>query len=268
MNLAAIDDWGIPSTLLEDMGVLLEGVQPDDAILMWPVTVLGQRESDGVDLHVTLNWGRWDGTEEELRAAVVDVLTGESLKIPRFTQWVPAIFQGKEKKFLVMQLPEVQAFVVKLRKKVADVFQDRFGDGYMPHISVSQSLYDHINNNKITPREAEVKVGDLELRLGDKILDTLSESVIAEGRYSLPASQKMVLRDMASNSRRWRDWPGGFYVPEGEERSRDQERLFSTYVLWPVMRSLLAKGMIEQTAKKGIRYFSITAKGEEEMARG
>jgi len=262
--IQAIDDWGIPTTLFEDMGLLLEGVSPNDAILMWPVKVLGQRESDGVDLHVTLNWGKWDGTKDDLRASLADLLEGEDLKLPRFSHWVPAVFNGREKKFSVLQLPELQKFVVSLRQKISPVFQDNFGSNYMPHISMSDSLYDHINQHKITPREANIEVGGLELRLGNEILDTLSESIV-EGRYPLPASQKMVLSDMIENDREWRDWPGGFYVPVGEERARDQERLFSVYVLWHVMRSLIRKGMVIERKAGNIKYYSITPKGEQEM---
>ena len=81
-----------------------------------------------------------------------------------------------------------------------------------------------------------------------------------EEAFVLPAAQKMVLRDMLQNKRRWREWPGGFYVPEGEVRSKE-ERLFSTYVLWHVMRSLLRKGLITQKPDKGINYFSVTPEG-------
>lgn len=81
-----------------------------------------------------------------------------------------------------------------------------------------------------------------------------------EEGFVLPAAQKMVLRDMLQNKRRWRDWPGGFYVPEGETRAKE-ERLFSTYVLWHVIRSLLRKNLITQRLEKGVNYFSVTPEG-------
>lgn len=261
-NYQMIDEWGIPVTLFEEMGILLESASKDDAILMWPVTILGQREADGYDLHVTLNWGKWTGSEEELRASVSKSLEGQRLNLPSFSEWGTAEFQGREKKFKVLTLPQLKSFVVSLRKSVSGVFQDRFGDGYTPHISVSEELWQHIDSNKLTPKETQLKVGDLELRLGDKILDTYGATVesLEEARV-VPASQKMVLIDMAKNDRRWREWPGGFYAPEGELRARDQERLFSNYVIWHVMRSLLRKGLITQKVEKGISFFSITQDG-------
>lgn len=262
MNLQRIDEWGIPVTLFEEMGILLESAAKDDAILMWPVTILGQREADGYDLHVTLNWSKWNGSEEELRASVEKSLEGMDLTLPSFSEWGTAEFQGREKKFKVLTLPQLKSFVVGLRKAVNTVFQDRFGDAYTPHISVSENLWQHISDNKLTPREAKTKVGNLELRLGDKILETYGSTVesLEEARV-VPASQKMVLIDMATNDRAWREWPGGFYAPDGETRARGQERLFSSYVIWHVMRSLLRKGFIDQKVVKGISYFSITPKG-------
>lgn len=260
MTLSMTDDWGIPVTLNEEMGCLLEAVSPDDAILMWPVTIMGERDADGTDIHITLNWGKWTGTEDELRAALAGLLEGVDTKLPMFSQWVPDEFKGREKTFKVLTVPQLKNFVGDLRRKVSEVFPDSFGSGYMPHISISEKLWKTIKDNKLTPQEARISVGDLELRLGTKTL-----SLLEEGRYPLPKAQRMVLTDMAKNNRRWREWPGGFYVPEGEERARDEERLFSVYVLWHVMRSLLRKGFVDSKTAKGVTYFSITDKGAREV---
>ena len=258
-NLPKTDDWGIPITLNEEMGHLLEAVSPDDAILMWPITIMGERDAEGTDIHITLNWGKWAGTEEELREALAGLLEGKNTKLPMFTQWVPDEFKGREKSFKVLTVPQIKEFVAGLRRDVDSVFPDHFGSNYMPHVTVSEKLWKAIRDNKLTPQEARVFVGPLELRLG------LKKIVLEEGRYPLPQAQKMVLNDMAVNKRRWREWPGGFYVPEGEERARGQERLFSSYVLWGVFRSLLRKGLIVSKVEKGVTYYAITPDGLDQV---
>jgi hypothetical protein len=257
-----LTEWGIPE-LTEEMGLLLEAIQPNDAILMWPVTVLGQKEADGYDLHITLIWGKWDQSKEELKEAVSKVLSKKDLKLPSFSSWAPDIFKGQEKSFHVLKIQELKADVDALRKELAPIFNAPLRADYIPHVSVSKSLHDEIVSKKLTPKEAGLKIGDLELRLGQEIIELNS---LTEARYPLPAAQKMVLIDMVKNDRRWREWPGGFFVPEDETRARGQERLFTTYVLWHVIRSLLSKGLVFLKRENNIRFFEITEKGVQEIS--
>lgn len=256
-----INEWGIPLTLNDEMGLLLEAVSPDDAILMWPVEIMGvTHQDDGTEIHITLNWGKWNGTPDELRATLSGLLVGQKTQLPPFSAWSATEFQGRDQVFKVLQIPGLKDFVIQLRKLVSSVFPDNFGPSYMPHITVPTSVWQTVSENKLTPREAKVKVGKLELRLGNKVLEQLEEA-----RFILPKSQKMVLKDMLENKRRWKAFPGGFYAPEDEERSRVQERLFSAYVLYPVIRSLLRKGLIGQKIENNMTFFYPTPEGHRAL---
>lgn len=258
---------------IEESGsYLFEAVGANDAILMWPVKLLDQtKDSEGTRLHVTLNWGVWTGDEDALRVAVHQLLVGTETTLPRIAEWNPDVFKGKEKTFHVLKIPSLQKFVANLRKALRSVFPDAYGDAYSPHISIDEKTWNQVVDQKITPSEAALEVGPLELRRGNKVLEvfegvvsesTLFEDLLDEAKLVIPNSQKMVLRDMLENERNWLKWPGGFYAPEDEVRQKGTERLFSVYVAFGPIRGLLNKGLIFQSKdQKGRIAFEPTPDG-------
>ncbi len=252
---------------------LFEAVGANDAILMWPVKLLDQtKDSEGTRLHVTLNWGQWTGDEDALRVAAYQLLVGHDTTLPRITEWKLDTFKGQQgKTFHVLKIDALSGFVVKLRKAIRSVFPDNFGDAYTPHITVDESTWQQISDQKITPSEAALEVGPLELRRGNKVIEVF-EGVVTESNFFddlllteakvIPNSQKMVLRDMLENERSWLRWPGGFYAPEDEVRQKGTERLFSVYVAFGPIRGLLNKGLIFQSKdNKGRTSFEPTPDG-------
>jgi 8-oxo-dGTP pyrophosphatase MutT (NUDIX family) len=161
----------------ERMACLLEAVDPDDAIVHYPVTIGGEHETkEGVPYHITLRWGKWKGTKEELVEAVEKALEGLDTHRPKISTWRPDVFKGKDKTFHVLLVP-VEGHMLKLRDALEPVFgKDPFPE-YKPHISVDEELWNEIQKKKLSPGDLMVDVLPLEVRMGNAQLEVLGEAI-------------------------------------------------------------------------------------------
>lgn len=175
----ALDQWGLPlwgepltESVRHKMGMILEAVDPNDAIVHYPVELAGKTHTKaGVPYHITLRWGKWDGSREELVQKVQDALHGLDLSRPRVTQWAPEIFRGRDgdKVFHVLVFQSTAA-MKKVRDALSAVFgEDPFPD-YKPHITVDEDLWQEISKKFLLPADVGLKILPMEVALGNQTL--------------------------------------------------------------------------------------------------
>lgn len=153
---------------------LIEAVQADDAIVMFPVSINGKHtRKDGTPMHITLRWGKWKSSGDELADAVTRALEGKAVNPPRVTHWQPDVFksQAGDQKFHVLILDR-DARIKELRDALEPVFgQDKFKD-YKMHITVDEDFWNQVQEKFVLPADVRLEVGALELRLGNRTLKT------------------------------------------------------------------------------------------------
>lgn len=181
-----LDHWGIPLRWSEPLTesearglyLLLEAVDPNDAIVHYPVTINGETHTqENVPYHITMRWGKWNAPKEELVAKVQSALEGLDLSRPRIESLRPEILRGKDgdKEFRVLIIP-----VTPQLQAVHDALESVFGPDsfpvYKPHITVDDDLWEAIKKQKLLPGDLGVEVQPLEVAMGNAPLETLGES--------------------------------------------------------------------------------------------
>lgn len=170
--------------VLERKRVLVEGVDPDDAILQFPVSIMGKdKKSDGVPYHLTIRWGK-NNDPEKLVQDVTDALKGLDLSPPQVSHLSPQIFHGKDasKTFYVLVSPHVPQSVLDIKHAVDPIFGDDPFDVYKLHVTVDQDLWDKVKKEYLSPGDLRLHVGPLELLRGNKVLKTFGDKVEEESR--------------------------------------------------------------------------------------
>lgn len=150
---------------------MLEGVEPNDGIVQFPVSILGyDKKSDGIPFHITLRWGKIDD-EEKFVDDVTKAIDGLDLTPPKITKWTPEIF-GKDKEFYVLLSPNPPANLLKIKDAIDPIFGPDPFHPYKMHITVDQELWDAVKDNYLSPNDLEVDVGPLQVVRGNKVLKT------------------------------------------------------------------------------------------------
>ncbi len=159
------------------MGMLLEGIDPNDAIVHFPVKIAGKtHDPEGKPYHITVRWGKWDGTKQELIQKVREAIKGLSTKRPKITEWRPEIFHGKngDKQFHVLRI-SIDTHVRELYDALSAVFGPSDFPHYKAHVTVERELWDRINDKMLLPGDIGVQVLPLEVAMGNATLEQLGE---------------------------------------------------------------------------------------------
>lgn len=163
--------------------LLAEDIDPQSKILLWPVSVLGERErSDGYPYHITL---KYFGEGQIPQNKVTQRMDSLDVRPPSGFSLEPFIFgAGTPKEAHVLLLKGVSDRYQKLREAFDDIRPDDFPE-YKPHITVTQDLWERVKEEKLSPADLRIKIFPLEYRIGDNPVHVAkAHDPVAKGNFT------------------------------------------------------------------------------------
>lgn len=139
-------------------------------ILMFPVSINGQRRDDHEDLpdyHVTLKW--MGETPHKTVDEIENIVNKHGLSAPKSFNIRPHVFNTPNGPAHVLLLGGNLETLHNAKKEIDEGKPDRYPE-YLPHITVSKKIHDAIKNGTMSAEDLNIRVHPLEYRIGDQIV--------------------------------------------------------------------------------------------------